>query len=339
LIVAAHPVRKGGQTIGAILVSNDSQHILAGQRQTLIDVLLATLLLFLLVVISLLLFGSRLAFRIERLKTQASSLIDDSGRFIGNIALSDCRYSDELGELSRSFSVLLSKLDSYTGFLETVPRMLRHEILNPVNTISMSLQSMTKSDVAGADSQQSITAANNALKQLQLIVSSLTEAANIDEGLKQDDVSSIDMAALLKEYVSNSQRRHSDYHLNYHGVEHGIKISGNDIRLVQLLDKIKDNSLDFSPPGSEISFSLDLDNLQNAIISIKNEGEYIPDDKLELLFQGMISYRPKKSATPHLGIGLYVAHKIAQFHDGQLIIANRRDKQGVEVRLILPLVN
>jgi len=81
--------------------------------------------------------------------------------------------------------------------------MLRHEILNPVNTISMSLQNIQqKNDSAD------ITTASNAIKQLQVIVSSLTEAANIDEALQQDEVEVIDIAALLVEYVSNSQLKH-----------------------------------------------------------------------------------------------------------------------------------
>ena len=52
----------------------------------------------------------------------------------------------------------------------------------------------------------------------------------------------------------------------------------------------------------------------------------------------MMSHRVEKTDSPHLGIGLYVAFQIAQFHQGQLKIANRGDKQGVVVSLVLPLV-
>jgi signal transduction histidine kinase len=108
--------------------------------------------------------------------------------------------------------------------------------------------------------------------------------------------------------------------------------------MVQLLDKIKDNALDFSFPETGIVFELDISEDDCAVIYIKNEGESIPQQQLDMLFQGMVSQRSVKTGTPHLGIGLYVAHKIAQFHQGQLKIANRRDKQGVEVVLVLPTV-
>jgi len=333
LIVAAHPVFDGDEIIGAVLVSKSSSQILSSQRETLMDVILATLLLFLLVFVSLLIFSSWLAYRINRLRKQTSSLIDESGRFVSSIELSDNDHRDEIGELSRSFSSLLDRLNSYTRFLETVPRMLRHEILNPVNTISMSLQKMQQEKKSS-----DVKTASNAIGQLQLIVASLTEAASIDDALTQEATERIDIAALLKEYVTNTQRKHKDAMLRYQGVEQGVYILGNDIRLVQLLDKIKDNALDYALKGTEIWFKLEQDHHGHAVIRISNEGEFIPPEQLQMLFQGMMSHRREKTATPHLGIGLYVAHQIARFHHGQLQVANRRDKQGVEVILILPTV-
>ncbi len=332
IIVAAKPVFDGGEVIGAVLVSKNSKQILSLQRDTLNEVVLATLGIFFLMMVSLLLFSSWLAFRINRLKKQTSLLIDETGRFINQVELSDSNHGDEIGELSRSFSSLLGNLNSYTRFLETVPRMLRHEILNPVNTISMALQNIQKE---GESSD--IDTANNAIKQLQLIVSSLTEAANIDEALVQDEIEEIDLAVLLNEYVKNSQLKHKGTKLRYRGKINGIIIKGNDIRIVQLIDKLKDNALDFALPGTEIVFQLDVEQSKNAVVSVKNEGETIAEEQLAIMFQGMVSHRAVKTGSPHLGIGLYVAHQIALFHHGQLNIANRGDKQGVVVSLLLPL--
>ena len=356
LIVAAHPILDADEVIGTVLVSKNSRQILSQQRETLRDIVVATLLLFVLVFFSLLSFSSWLAFRINRLKKQAATLIDDSGRFTTDIDLPDTSNRDEIGELSRSFASLLEKLNAYTRFLETVPRMLRHEILNPVNTISMSLQSDSRVDNAGTNEDENNAAktnadkenhvAENAIKQLQLIVSSLTEAANIDEVLAHDEVEDVDVAALLAEYVSSCQLKHADTRFVYSGKNQGVHVRGNDLRLVQLLDKLKDNAVDFARPGSEVVFELSLDETyergqqhdRNVIIRVKNEGELIPQSVLDNLFRGMTSHRTAKSGTPHLGIGLYVAHQIARFHGGKLQITNRRDKQGVEVSLVLPRI-
>ncbi len=202
LIVAAQPVFDGDKVIGAVLVSKNSQRVLSLQRDTLNDVIVATLVIFVLVIVSLLIFSFWLTFRINRLKKQTTLLIDDKGHFISQIDLSDGKKNDEIGDLSRSFNVLLGKLNRYSHFLETVPRMLPHEILNPVNTISMALQTMPQqtnlADMATLES---------AIKQLQRIVSSLTEAASIDDGLTRDEVKLFNIAVLLHEYVQNLQNR------------------------------------------------------------------------------------------------------------------------------------
>ena len=347
LIVAAHPlfddVESDTDIVGAVLVSKNSRQVLASQRGTLMEIAYAAIGIFLLAFISLLFFSSWLTFRINRLKKQAAALVDDSGRFIDHIHLADDNSRDEIGDLSRSFSSLLDRLNRYTAFLETVPRMLRHEILNPVNTISMSLQKMKEksgladpSSTAASSIVREVDTASGAIMQLQLIVSSLTEAASIDEALAQDDVENIDIAALLTEYVENSQLKHPQARLCYSGSNTGVYIEANDIRIVQLLDKIKDNALDFSLPETEICFQLDVNHSGYVHIHIKNEGETIPQSQLDILFQGMVSNRAENTDQPHLGIGLYVAHRIARFHQGELRIANREDIQGVVVSLILP---
>ncbi|HEB83110.1 MAG TPA: HAMP domain-containing protein [Gammaproteobacteria bacterium] len=332
LIVAAHPVSNEGKIIGAVMVSKNSRQILAMQRDTLMEIALASLGLFVLVFASLLFFSSWLAYRINRLQKEATGLIDASGRFVREVEFSDSHRKDEIGELARSFSRLLDRLNSYTRFLETVPRMLRHEILNPVNTISMSLQSMP-----GESAPKPLQTAGAAVTQLQLIVSKLTEAASIDEALSQDAMEVIDIAALLAEYVENSQLKHPQANLCYSGRTKGVYIRANDIRMVQLLDKIKDNALDFSRPGSPICFAIDVNHGGYVRITIKNEGETIVEEQLSLLFQGMMSQRTEKTGQPHLGIGLYVAHRISRFHQGKLTIANREDGSGVVVILELPL--
>ncbi len=337
LLIAAHPVIENNKTVGAVLVSNSDSQILSGQRDTLLTVLSTSFALAFLVFMSMLLFSSWLTFRINRLNVQASSIIDESGRFINNVELSDTKQKDEIGELSRGFSCLLNKLNNYTGFLESVPGMLRHEILNPINTISMSLQKLSEGEETASINMSSINSANNAILQLQFIVSSLTEAANIDEALAQDEVDRFDIAVLLEEYVSNIRLKHSGANFVYLDARKNFFVKGNDIRIVQLLDKIKDNALDFSLPDTEIVFQLGINQHQQIEIRVKNEGDCIPQAQLDVLFQGMVSRRAVKTTTPHLGIGLYVSHKIAKFHHGHLKITNRRDKQGVEVVLVLPV--
>ena len=72
------------------------------------------------------------------------------------------------------------------------------------------------------------------------------------------------------------------------------------------------------------------------ILSVLNEGPLIPDHLRGSTFMSMTSTRPSSDERPHLGMGLYVARTIAEYHGGQLQADNRSDVEGVEVTVLLP---
>ncbi len=335
LIVAAHPIYAGDKVIGTVLLEKNSARILALQRDTLSHLALATFAVLLLVVIGLLAFGAWLAFRIRRLKRAAGAAIDADGRIVTGALDVDRTASDDLGDLSRGISGLLGRLKRYTGFLETVPRTLRHEILNPVNTIGMTLQKLA-AQTPGEDTAALVRSAQQATRRLELIVNSLTEAAHIEDALKQDAPEVFDLAALVRDYVANSAKLHTNANLVYDGPDGGVYTRGSDLRIAQLMDKVKDNALDFAPHGSPIRFVLEK-NCNWVSLSVRNHGPRVPDDVLEALFVRMASSRPGTEGQPHLGIGLFIAHRIAEHHGGRLRIANLQQPPGVDVTLQVPL--
>ncbi|MEN8762600.1 MAG: HAMP domain-containing sensor histidine kinase, partial [Thiogranum sp.] len=202
-------------------------------------------------------------------------------------------------------------------------------------TISMSLQKLAESRDAATET--TIRTARQATRQLERIVNSLTEAAHIDGALKEDKTGVFDFAALVKEYVANSSLLHPGRRFLYRGPQHTVRVEGSDLRIAQLLDKVKDNALDFSAAGGEIRFELRVNGNQ-AELSILNDGPRIPEAVLQALFVGMESHRPHTDGIPHLGIGLYIAKRIALHHGGELTVANREPDSGVRVSLRLPLV-
>ena len=331
LVLASHPVYQDKEINGAVLVEKNSASILSKQRDSLNKIIIATAIVFIIAIVGLVLFSSLLAYRIRNLQKEVATAFDLDGRLIRETINASSNANDEVGELSRGFSTLLSQLKSYTGFLESVPRTLRHEILNPLNTISMALQKMSADKTFD---EKLITSANQASRQLELIVHSLTEAAHIDDALSQDEKEIFDVAELLSEYVSNINLKHGEHEFSYTGPKSGVSIQGSDLRIAQLLDKLKDNALDFADTGSEIKFELSTDNGQ-ATIRICNQGPIIPDDIINDLCSGIISHRQGSSGEPHLGIGLYVASRIAKYQNGLLQITNSASNDGVCVTIKL----
>ena len=334
MIVAAHPVNSDDEVLGAVLVEKNSSYILGLQQESLLQIIMATFVVFVIAIVGLMLFAAWLAYRIRKLQKEASHAIDADGRIVAEHITTDQYAADEIGQLSRDFSSLLSRLKSYTGFLESVPRTLRHEILNPVNTISMSLQKL-ESDKTN---ESILNSARKATQQLEMIVHGLTEAAHIEDALVQDEHERFDLAAMVYEYVANSKLKHGESRFKYLGPDSGVYIKGSDLRIAQLLDKLKDNALDFSAEKSEVLFELKQQGAK-VELSVVNAGRGVPEEVLDALFTGMISSRPVKDDKPHLGIGLFIAYRIAQQHQGELKIMSLDNSEGVGVSLFLPVTD
>jgi len=330
VIASAEPVFLKQEIIGAVLLEKDSQEILTHQRKTLDR--LAYVIIG--VVIGIFLFILRLSFRILRLSSELNSVINSEGRLVKTDIQSEKNAHDDLGDLSRGATELLGRLGRYTHFLETIPRTLRHEILNPVNAISLGLQQLESSPEKVTEI---VKKTKRSILQLELIVSRLTEAAHIEEALATDVISTIDLAYLLRDYVENIRQLHPAVRFNYSDLGQEALIQGNDLRFVQLLDKIKDNAINHLSKDGSIDISLNC-NGEWIIVTISNDGPLVSESVLKALFTGIIPRQNTTVDSPHLGIGLYIAHHIIQSHRGNIQVNNRIDGSGVVVLLTLPAI-
>jgi signal transduction histidine kinase len=330
VIASAEPVFLKEDIIGAVLLEKDSQDILTHQRKTIDRLVYAIIVVF----FGIVLFIFRLSFRILRLSNELTSAINSEGRLVKTDIQSEKNAHDDLGDLSRGASDLLVRLSRYTHFLETIPRTLRHEILNPVNAISLGLQQL---DSSPEKVVEIVKKTKQSILQLELIVSRLTEAAHIQEALATDTMVKIDLVSLLSEYVENIQQLHSTMRFQYSQPKGTAFINGNDLRFVQLLDKIKDNAINHTSAEGCIDIALTSE-AGSISVTISNDGPIVSGSVLKALFRGIIPSQKSTVETPHLGIGLYIAHHIIQSHQGHITVTNRHDNSGVIVTLTIPEV-
>jgi signal transduction histidine kinase len=107
--------------------------------------------------------------------------------------------------------------------------------------------------------------------------------------------------------------------------------------IVQMLDKLVDNAVDYCPAGGAILIELRRDSADYRL-SIANDGPPIPDALLPRLFESLFEHRSSPGDKPHFGLGLYIVRLIAEFHGGQSLAGNRPDAGGALFTVILPSI-
>jgi len=117
-----------------------------------------------------------------------------------------------------------------------------------------------------------------------------------------------------------------------------ILIKSNIDQIKRLIMILLDNACKYSPKGKAISISLESSN-SKAILSVHNEGEAIPQEDISKIFDRF--YRVDKARERNsnsYGLGLPMAKKIAEFHNGNINVESNED-DGTTFTVVLPIVN
>ncbi|MFT7243391.1 MAG: two-component system sensor histidine kinase ChvG [Candidatus Azotimanducaceae bacterium] len=335
VIIAGHPIISENEVIGAVVLKQNTNRIQQLRQDALQRIVNFSVLSLIIFVVLILAFSVRLARRIRKLGAEATNAIDIYGRLQTNQLKSETRSGDEIGDLARSISGMLAKLHQHNQFLENMPRTLRHEINNPLNTLSTSLQNL-ESETSEVARSKYLESAKRGVIRISMIVQNLADAANLEDALESEELEIIDLHKLVESYLNNSKVVHSRRQFEYKGTQQEVLSRVSDYRIEQLLDKLVDNAVDFSPENSTITVGLTTDN-QNLTMFVTNEGPTIPRDMIENIFDSMVSVRANSPDNRlHFGMGLYVVRVIAEHHGGSVAASNLMNGQGVTIRVTLP---
>ena len=108
-------------------------------------------------------------------------------------------------------------------------------------------------------------------------------------------------------------------------IDDGIHVTGSQTQLAQLTSILIDNAVRHGA-GSEIELSLKRKG-HTAVLSTVNDGDEIPPEKLEHLFDRF--YRvdeARNSEGHHYGLGLSIAKAVAEKHGGNISVSYKDGK-------------
>ena len=333
IVSAAHPIWVGDQVKGAVIVEETTNAVLAERNRAferLFSIVLAALLLG---SVALTLFAARLSARIRRLRDEAEAAIDAQGRVRGVLAGSNA--GDEIGDLSRSFSSVLSRLAQYAGYREQMASRLSHELRTPIAVVRSSLDNL-KLSLLPDDARVYMERAQQGLNRLTHILTRMTEATRLERSVGDDERERFDLARVLTGCVDGYRVAYPQHTLKLELPSGEVIFNGAPEMIAQMLDKLVANAVEFSAAGTPIVVRLERGDT-DLRLSVENEGPLLPDAMGGRLFDSMVSVRgDQASDAPHLGLGLYIVRLIAEAHRGRAMAQNREDGRGVVVTVAMP---
>jgi two-component system sensor histidine kinase ChvG len=248
------------------------------------------------------------------------------------ISLPDlARREDELGDLTRSLEAMTDSLSERMDAIESFAADVAHEIKNPLTSLRSAIETLDLvTDPVARERLLGIL--KNDVKRLDRLVTDISNASRLDAELSRDQPKQIDLEKLLGDIIALYQAttKPGDVSVRFYppgGLE-PVRVSGREGPLGQVFRNLIDNARSFSPPGAEVSVSLQR-TMGRVIATVADCGPGIPKENLETVFERFYTSRPKGAAFGgNSGLGLSIARQIVEAHGGTLQARNRMTDDG-----------
>ena len=215
---------------------------------------------------------------------------------------------------------------------------ISHEIRTPMTLIVTPLLSLIKNEEDPQRKGVYETIKRNAERILSLI-NQMMDLRKIDKGQMQMRMMETDLVAFVKEIYDlfEHQAKTKGLTLTYEHDAETLPIWVDRKNFDKVVVNILSNAFKFTPSGGKIDIHVTHDD-QNARIAISDNGEKIPEDKLDKIFERF--YQTESTVNDRnvgTGIGLDLTRSLVELHHGTIEAHNL--KQGCEFVVTIPLGN
>ena len=331
LLSAAVPVQRYKQVLGALMLTRDNRAIAASLREVRYDMLtIAVAALGITVLLSLYLAGTithpivRLARAADeiRLARESRPEIPDLGK-----------RGDEIGDLNDALRSMTDALWQRINTIESFAADVAHELKNPLTSLRSAIEVAARPNLETEQRAKLMAIVVHDIERLNRLISDISDASRLDAELMRGEFKTVDLRTLLSDMVQH----YATVTAQKAGVEVELRLSanppyegiGHDGRYGQVFRNIIDNALSFSPKGSRILIELSREARNGPfVVTIDDEGQGIPEDNLESIFQRFYSERPSEHFGQHSGLGLSICRQIMETYGGSITASNRKAPDG-----------
>jgi signal transduction histidine kinase/CheY-like chemotaxis protein len=214
---------------------------------------------------------------------------------------------------------------------------LAHELRNPLASIRFALEAL-RVETTATTAARAREVMDRQVGQLVRLVDDLLDVSRITADKIQLRREPIDLAPIVATAAESIAPLvvEADQTLDVRLPSTPVWIDGDATRLVQVLVNILNNASKFTPPGGRISLTAERE-LESVVLRVRDTGVGIGAGVLPRVFDMFHQEEPSLDRpTGGLGIGLTLARRLVEMHDGQIDIRSAGTSQGTEVEIRLP---
>lgn len=229
-----------------------------------------------------------------------------------------------------------AKVPPRGAFLAT----MSHELRTPINAIVGYAELLLSPQVENGPPQKRLEYTRLILRssrELQSLVDDVLDATRVQNGTLALKDQEHDFAELTEMVVRSMHDLAEANGINIVArLVPGIIVTGDPLRLRQVVRNLLSNAIKFSPNGGDVNIEMQRSYAGKLILAIRDPGIGISAQDLNRVFEPFVQvdHGPTRRFGG-LGVGLSLAKHIAELHGGSITLTSEPGK-GTEARLILP---
>lgn len=211
-----------------------------------------------------------------------------------------------------------------------------HDLRNYLNPLELRLLALGRraQREGRPDDVKEIQLALRSLARISDFASDLLDVARIDNGLFSLDARPVELTQLAGEVASTMSTAARPVQAE---APEPITAMVDAARIRQCLENLLANALKHCPAGATVQLSVTRavrEGGEYALLEVRDEGQGIPSHLLPHIFERFVAGKGSKGTG--LGLGLFLAKRIALMHGGDLTVDSQLGK-GARFTLTIPL--
>lgn len=211
-----------------------------------------------------------------------------------------------------------------------------HELRTPIQPILNAIYLLQSADLSTAKKNQYIDIIKRNTEKLGRLAEDILDVTRIESNtlkLIKERVNLYDLISnIVEEYKRNIQLIHKDLVVNYESPDRTIFITGDKLRLNQVLLNLLDNAGKFTKKGSiTVTTAIMSKKVQ---VTVKDTGVGIHPEIFPKLFSKFVTKSDRGT-----GLGLFISKNIIEAHGGKIWAKSSSQQEGATFIFTLPLID
>ncbi|MBA3857160.1 MAG: hypothetical protein C0507_09665 [Cyanobacteria bacterium PR.3.49] len=225
---------------------------------------------------------------------------------------------------------------------QEVMAMVTHDLRTPLSTLRHIFTFLETGKHGSLDQKGTdfVNAGGRNVDRLLTLVNDLLDVEKADSGQMSLEKAKVSLNECFDACVSSMSVFAESKGVKLDYIETDLLVMADEERIDRILNNLVGNAVKFSAQGGKVTLSAEKSEEQGisfATISVKDEGEGIPEDKLEHIFEKFqqVERRPE-STEKGSGLGLAICRAFVQLHGGK-IWAESKVGKGSDFKFTIPL--